>query len=381
VCVCVLALFSRERGRARAPLLHIDLRGNLSDAKKFRRRIFLLDRLQRATRENMSANLVHTRLEVGAGVVRVSRERRRPVRLIVGLESQGDAGRRDGRGHVLEHAVLLKHTFAKVESQLFRRIASAAGLEVAFGEDHRGGNGELETQRVENQALHLQNLSARVGAIGDVHKISNFREVDLLVLGGEEHAGHADELQSLSGDDFALQKSVDEIDRQIQGLGHQLEFEMYLDEPIDEDRSHLGVDVRLFGHVAGGRAVESLDAAKVGHDIVDVLGDGLRIFPIDGVNVFDLNRRRSRRDAHVGHSRRQSTNGGRRGAKRRSLFLVSALVAAYPLFVGNVLQSATFATHLVFGLSSDMCVGISRAAATTKGRRSIAASKHDLVER
>eukprot|EP00964_Phaeocystis_antarctica_P158180 scaffold128693_cov68-Phaeocystis_antarctica.AAC.18 len=72
---------------------------------------------------------------------------------------------------------------------------------------------------------------------------------DLLVLGGHEDGGDADKLQLAAHDLLLLEEAVDQVDRQVQRLRHQLEMQVHLDQPVDQDRAHLDVDVGLLAHV------------------------------------------------------------------------------------------------------------------------------------
>jgi hypothetical protein len=53
----------------------------------------------------------------------------------------------------------------------------------------------------------------------------------------------------------------------------------HLDEPVDEDRTHLVIDVVLRRHVICRRRELHLLAAQVGVDVLDVVSDGHLIIP------------------------------------------------------------------------------------------------------
>ncbi len=55
----------------------------------------------------------------------------------------------------------------------------------------------------------------------------------------------AHQLQVLARDLLALEEAVDQVDGEAQRLGHELELEVHLDEPVDQDCAHALVDVRL----------------------------------------------------------------------------------------------------------------------------------------
>ena len=68
------------------------------------------------------------------------------------------------------------------------------GGQIAVQENAGRRDGHVERKLIEDQDLHLHDLIAVVGVVGDVLKIAQFRRVDLLVLGRDEHGGDADEL-------------------------------------------------------------------------------------------------------------------------------------------------------------------------------------------
>ena len=82
----------------------------------------------------------------------------------------------------------------------------------------RSRHRHLELEGVEHHRLHLQDLPTRISAVGDVDEVADLREVDLLVLGGEEHARDADELEALARDHLLLEKAIDEVDREVERL-------------------------------------------------------------------------------------------------------------------------------------------------------------------
>lgn len=73
--------------------------------------------------------------------------------------------------------------------------------------------------------------------------------VDLLVLGGDEHGSASDELKLVALNRAQRQEAINNIDREEKSLLVKLELEVNLNEPVDEDLAHLGVDVGLHAHV------------------------------------------------------------------------------------------------------------------------------------
>ena len=65
---------------------------------------------------------------------------------------------------------------------------------------------------------------------------------DLLVLGGDEHGGHADQLELDQRDDPGGQEPVDDVDGDPERLGQHVVSQVYLEQPVDQGRSHTPVD-------------------------------------------------------------------------------------------------------------------------------------------
>jgi hypothetical protein len=49
----------------------------------------------------------------------------------------------------------------------------------------------------------------------------------------------------LACDLLGFQEAVDEVGGQVQSLGHELELEVHVHQPVNEDGTHLVVDVGL----------------------------------------------------------------------------------------------------------------------------------------
>ena len=76
---------------------------------------------------------------------------------------------------------------------------------------------ETEADRVQDYTLHLANIRLGVRIVCDVFKVADFGRVHLLVLGGDEHRRHADQLQPLPIDVVQL-KRVATYERQTYQL-------------------------------------------------------------------------------------------------------------------------------------------------------------------
>ena len=59
--------------------------------------------------------------------------------------------------------------------------------------------------------------------------------IDLLVLGGNKETGYRDELEVGAFNLLFRKVPIDEVDGEVERLRDQLELEVDLDEPVDED--------------------------------------------------------------------------------------------------------------------------------------------------
>lgn len=64
------------------------------------------------------------------------------------------------------------------------------------------------------------------------------RGKDLLILGGDEHGSHPDQLQLDERDDPGGQEPVDNVDGDPEGLGQHVVSQVNLKQPVDQGRSH-----------------------------------------------------------------------------------------------------------------------------------------------
>jgi hypothetical protein len=92
-------------------------------------------------------------------------------------------------------------------------------------------------------------LSSYLGAITrpvcHVHEFFNHGWIYLLVFAGEEERGDTGELELAAPHNGALDETVYHIDGEEKCLGLQLKFVVNRDEPVDQDGTHLLVDLGL----------------------------------------------------------------------------------------------------------------------------------------
>ena len=97
--------------------------------------------------------------------------------------------------------------------------------------------------------LHFEDLCLAVGIVRDVDKVLHLWRIDLLVLRRHQHASNTYQLQVTTLDLDFFKVSIDKAHRQEQGLRQEFEFQVHLNDPVDEDCPHLFVDVALVAHI------------------------------------------------------------------------------------------------------------------------------------
>jgi hypothetical protein len=88
-------------------------------------------------------------------------------------------------------------------------------------------------------------LGVCVSVVGNVHIVVGAGRRDLLVLGGQEHGGNAQQLQFVAADGNKRQIAVDVVDGEAQRLRPQPILHGYLHQPVHEDAPHVVVEVAL----------------------------------------------------------------------------------------------------------------------------------------
>lgn len=83
--------------------------------------------------------------------------------------------------------------------------------------------------------------------------------MDLLQLGGHQHAGHAEQLQVVPMDGSLGEKAVKQVYSEVKRVVSELEVAVDVDQPVDDGGSHLLSDVVLkVQQVVTARAVHFL---------------------------------------------------------------------------------------------------------------------------
>ena len=116
-------------------------------------------------------------------------------------------------------------------------------------EQVRRGDSDVEVELFEHLTFHLKNLFFGISFVSDIDKVSQIWRIDFFILAGSEKCSDSDKLEFLSGDLSFFKISVNEIDSQEKRFVDQFELEMDINQPVDEDGSHLFIDVLLLAHV------------------------------------------------------------------------------------------------------------------------------------
>ena len=119
-----------------------------------------------------------------------------------GQEAGGHRHHGVGAKRQLHDVSRQKYSWTKVSNLVWillgqgvRSGLHAARLAGAPQEVERQRSAEVELEDAEDVHLHLEDLPLGVGAVRDVDEVLDLGRVDLLVLGGHQHRGHAHQLQ------------------------------------------------------------------------------------------------------------------------------------------------------------------------------------------
>eukprot|EP00053_Salpingoeca_punica_P010311 m.92716 g.92716 ORF g.92716 m.92716 type:complete len:315 (-) comp15342_c1_seq1:662-1606(-) len=167
-------------------------------------------------------------------------------------------GKVEELGHQAERLLVVQRLCAEV----LVALGGDGALEVEFEpHDGRGGQ-EVPVDGLEDGGLKLQDLLGFAGAVCEVGKLRQRWGVDFLDLGGNEETGDADELEAALGHvDAGREEAVDVVEGHVVGLAVHVELFADLDEPVEEEGAHAGLD---------GRVV--LQAVEAG-EVLGLLGD------------------------------------------------------------------------------------------------------------
>lgn len=228
------------------------------------------------------------RLDVLLGVAGVVGKGGVPVTTVE--HSAGKVHSRSGdlAGRVLEEAVVETADFKKVLSESTRLDVVVVGLGDTAEEVHGVRVGEVVVEGGQDETLGLEDLGLGEAIIGNVLEVLDVRRQDLLVLGSNEHGGNTNELKTVKLDNLAREETVDDVDSKEQSLGQEPEAGVNLQQPVDEDATHLPLKLVLAVHVVWVGQGSDLELLHVVEDLVHILGNHERVVEVLRVEVLGL---------------------------------------------------------------------------------------------
>ena len=119
----------------------------------------------------------------------------------------------------MRQLVLGKRQLHDVLGQHVDKGVDTAGFRIPAQKVERQRPAEVKVQGPQDLGLHLLDVGLGEGLVGDVDVVAHVGRVHLLVLGGDEHRGHPDQLELLSADrtkrvlkEFQLLMNVNNFD-------------------------------------------------------------------------------------------------------------------------------------------------------------------------
>ena len=113
-------------------------------------------------------------------------------------------------------------------------LAHAYGSAVVLEEGLRGAAVDFEFDDGEDFALHGSHLRYVERVLGHLDEIGHYRWVDLLELRGDEHGGNAEQLKLVQPNPLLAQVAIDDVDRDEERFGQQIELHLNYDQPVDQ---------------------------------------------------------------------------------------------------------------------------------------------------
>lgn len=196
------------------------------------------------------------------------------------------------RRQIVHHRVVDGGQLDKVLGHQVHVVAERARMR-RLGEAPQKVDGQraahVELERFEDVPLHVEDLLLVVRVVGDVHKVTDLRRIQLLVFRCHEQCGHADQLQILARRRFHhLQIAIDDGDGHEERLLHERELHVHLVQPVDQNAAHLVRHLALVVQIVAVYRVALLQRVHILVDVVDVLGHQNQVAAVGGINVLDL---------------------------------------------------------------------------------------------
>lgn len=161
------------------------------------------------------------------------------------VHCQADTGASNHGCSGFQNGVFLQHSLHVVESCMLLNSCSLDKVEKAAHEWICGRNRHPVLQDFQNIRFHVQNFLACVGMVADVAAVSDLGRIDFFVFAGNQEGGDANKLKLGSFYDVSLEVSINDVNTKIQCFWNEAKLHMYLDQPIDKNRSHILVELWL----------------------------------------------------------------------------------------------------------------------------------------
>ena len=146
-------------------------------------------------------------------------------------------------------------------------------------EEAQGGRHcDVELERHQDLLLHLENHFLGEFVLTDGEVVAKLGRVDFLVLGGNHECRHSEQVQLALGDLDLAHVLVDDVHAHVEGLRHQSELAMHVDDPLDQESATCVLDISLHVLQVGGRhEVLFFLLLHVHIDILSELREALRV--------------------------------------------------------------------------------------------------------
>lgn len=118
-------------------------------------------------------------------------------------------------------------------------------LDVSDKEYIWGRNCQIPFKPLQNGLLHHQNLFPHISIVRYEYEVIHLGGPDLLILGCNEHRAYTNQLKLLSTDSLHGEEPIHHVYGQVKSLGVEFELPMNFNQPIDQNHSHLFIDVGL----------------------------------------------------------------------------------------------------------------------------------------
>ena len=117
---------------------------------------------------------------------------------------------------------------------------------------------DVELDRLQDLALHLQNLLRVIEPVRELDEVVHHGRVNLLELTGDPERCDTEQLELAQSDVFFTQVPINDVNSDKERFGAHFAFNLKVDQPIYKSFPVLGVDMGLTAHIVGIRLVLAL---------------------------------------------------------------------------------------------------------------------------